>query len=79
MKSVKDFLEQKGYKWKPKGNLWVTNSPFKPGGDSNPSFYLYPSGVFKCYSTGKAGNAITLAKFFNESLAEVSDYVPSPT
>lgn len=78
MKSVKDFLEQKGYRWKPKGDLWVTNSPYRPGGDSNPSFVLYPSGVFKCYATGKSGNAITLAKYFNESLEAVNDWVPKP-
>src|SRR6478736_7920484 len=77
--SVKEFLEKKGYRWQPKGDLWVTNSPYKPGGDSNPSFTLYPSGVFKCYATGISGNAFTLAKYFNETLQGISTYTPKPT
>lgn len=79
MISVKEYLERKGYRWRPLGDKWVTNSPFKPGGDSHPSFVLYPSGVFKCYATGKAGNAVTLSRYFNDSLAGIGDWVPKPT
>lgn len=79
MKSVKEYLETKGFRWKRKGDLWVTNSPYKPGGDSNPSFVLYPSGVFKCYATGNAGNAVTLARHFGDDLSGISDWVPKPS
>lgn len=79
MKSVKEYLETKGFRWKQKGELWVTNSPYKPGGDSNPSFILYPSGVFKCYATGTSGNAITLARHFGDDLEGISDWEPKPS
>ncbi len=80
MVSVKDYLEQKGYTWKKVGDKWVTNSPYKPGGDSSPSFVLYPSGVFKCYATGKSGNAITLAReLFDNEKIQAKEWIPTPT
>jgi hypothetical protein len=79
MESVKDLLERRGYRWKRVGDKWVTNSPFKPGGDSTPSFYLYPSGWYKCYSTGKSGTAATLARYLGESLVGLPQWVSLPS
>ena len=81
--SVKEYLEQKGYRWQQRGDKWVTNSPYKREkgeADSNPSFYLYPSGKFKCYATGNCGYVEKLARdLFNGERPVVGGWLAKPS
>ncbi len=61
-----EYLTSRGFSFIMKGRLPFTNSPFNPG-DKTPSFAVYDNERFKCYSTGKAGNLITLMRHFNDT------------
>lgn len=65
-----DYLSSKGYKFRRQGNNWFTNSPFNAG-DHTPSFCVFADGGFKDFSTGKAGNIITLAKYFGDRIVPI--------
>lgn len=69
--SIVDYLSKKGFVFHRRGNKWFTNSPFTT--DKTPSFCVFEDGAFKDFSTGKAGNVITLAKFFGDDLRKLSD------
>jgi hypothetical protein len=68
--SPMEYLILKGHRFTRKGSLYYTNSPFNTN-DRTPSFVQYPSRLFKCYSTGKVGNVITLARHFGDSLSSL--------
>ena len=60
---------------KNKGNLLTCNCPFHS--EKTPSFYIYPSGRYKCYGCGESGNVFDFVskKYglnFKESLNKIS-------
>lgn len=64
--SVVDYLQSKGYVFKKKGNKFFTNSPFVDN-DRTPSFCVFPDGAWKDFSSGRAGNVITLIRHFKDN------------
>lgn len=66
--SVVDYLSTRGFAFKRKGNKYFTNSPFNEQ-DRTGSFCVFPDGAYKCFSTGKVGNVITLMRHFGDSLS----------
>lgn len=58
-----EIVQQYAPNMKKKGNSYWSKSPFQPN-EKTPSFHVVPSkGFFKCWSTGKGGDAI---KFIQE-------------
>lgn len=64
--SITSYLSGRGFIFERRGKILFTNSPFNSG-DKTPSFAVYDDVRFKCYSTGKAGNLITLMRHFNDN------------
>lgn len=72
--SIIDYLTRKGFKITRRGNKWFTSSPYTS--DRTPSFCIFPDNAFKDFSSGKAGNIITLAKFFGDDLRNLNSPKP---
>lgn len=72
--SIIDYLSRKGFKITRRGNKWFTSSPYS--NDRTPSFCIFPDNAFKDFSSGKAGNIITLAKFFGDDIRDLDNIKP---
>lgn len=74
--NIVEYMESRGFKFKRKGKYLFTNSPFS--NDSDPSFCVFPDGGFKDFSTGRAGNVVTLANHYGDTIKDFDRKVPPP-
>lgn len=76
--SIIDYLRSKGFKVEQRGRKYFTHSPYRK--ERTPSFCIHEDNAWTDYgcdgSGPKAGNIITLAKFFGDDLSKLDKVTP---